>query len=303
MNAKQRKKKKNQTCSVQQEGSVTSIINQEICGRLKGNEALAWADFDGPIRQCLHALHSLGGIREVRDALDVLHTSTFGKPRRWMSNPKAYIHKILKNVVRELGRRPAAGKVSERNLMMSSQRPPLLSCVPVPMIISTAYHPQPVSCVPLPLMIPHHAGQPGSGEPEVAIVPSVSAQRFAHEQGNSYRSTKTAQNPQIGDVSPGEDCYAQSLFRKLSEVSTIPSVTSSTPRECSSQHIGELDVESLSCTDCSSLGEEFLLVTGSSECDSKSEELEHDFEVVKVKVVDECSSEYGECEDDGFVVL
>lgn len=64
------------------------------------------ADFDGLVRQFLHAIYSAGGKASLGDALESLHSSTERTPREAIRNWSAYINAHLKKFFRGLTRAP-----------------------------------------------------------------------------------------------------------------------------------------------------------------------------------------------------
>lgn len=276
---------KKQQVDVCKDRSITCLINKEISDRLKGNETLLWQDFDGKIRQCLHAIHGNGGLQEVRDALDALHISTCHKPRVWVQNPSGYIHKILKDFVRSVRKGCGSQRIRRGNLAISPGRVPPLPCIPMPAL-------SPVALPPPPPLWSCEAQHSNATDLSRAAADSSGAS-YGHDP-----STKSIQLMWMEDsVEQAKDPAGESL-RAVLEVSGMPSAPCS---ESSSRRVidmdglsdtTELDTESISDTDCSLLlvpcDEDFLVVP-----DLRDEGLEQW----------ELHSKYGELEQDEFVVL
>lgn len=82
------------------------LVFQEIQLLLQRNTPLVLADFDGLVRQFLHAIYSAGGMESLEDALESLHLSTERTPRKAVRNWSAYINTHLKKFFRGLTRAP-----------------------------------------------------------------------------------------------------------------------------------------------------------------------------------------------------
>lgn len=268
---------KKQRAEVHRDRSTTCLINKEICDRLKGNETLLWEDFDGKIRQCLHAIHGNGGLQDVRDALDALHTSTCQKPRAWVQNPPAYIHKILKDFVRSVRKCSGSKRTRPQDVAISLGLVPPLPCIPMPALSPVAFPPPQWSC---------------EADLDGAAADSSSA------GNNQESSTKSIQLTWMEEAVEQAKAPAGESLRVLLEVSGMPSAPC---LESSSNGVidmdslsdtTEVDTESLSDTDCSLLllpcDEDFLVVPDL--CDEELEQWE-------------LHSKSAELEQDEFVVL
>jgi len=293
--------KKNQEEDAQSEGAASSMINREIRAFLRNNKVWEMKDFDGSIRQCLHAIHGFGGILGIRDALDKLSTSSCGKARAQYMNPKGYIHKILKNCVRELRQQSHWKKTENKpvsDAASSSRFAALFPCAPL------LWKP----CCPTPLLPPSGVlwspvWQGGQDEAQGATVTSspvlttskdgphaclilattihsTHVEDLAPDQGEEITLTETSQNQPSGDASPAADFCDQAppLFEP-SEAST----------EHSFQPTAEIDAESF--TDSGSDEEDFLLVSSFCKWDSKGEGFGQE------------ESDSRSSEHDGFVLL
>lgn len=88
--------------SSQRSGPLKSVVVSEIDLLLQRNMSLELSDFDGLVRQFLHAIYGAGGKVSLQDALDAVHESTKYKPREVVGNWSAYINKHLKSFFRDL---------------------------------------------------------------------------------------------------------------------------------------------------------------------------------------------------------
>jgi hypothetical protein len=114
--------------TAQDDGSVRSMIRDELRSLVKDNPTLQWSDFDGLVRQYLHAIHGIGGPEKVRDALEVVDRSTREKPRAWAKNWSAYLNTCLKKFLNGMP------SLEDDNSMMSGHSLPfipILSCMPM----------------------------------------------------------------------------------------------------------------------------------------------------------------------------
>eukprot|EP00930_Biecheleria_cincta_P048854 TRINITY_DN34111_c0_g1_i1.p1 TRINITY_DN34111_c0_g1~~TRINITY_DN34111_c0_g1_i1.p1 ORF type:complete len:311 (-),score=36.94 TRINITY_DN34111_c0_g1_i1:147-1079(-) len=94
---------------------VAPLVLQEIQLLLQQNTPMMLADFDGLVRQFLHAIYSTGGKASLEYALESLHVSTERTPREAIRNWPAYINTYLKKFFRGLARAPtrASGIISD----------------------------------------------------------------------------------------------------------------------------------------------------------------------------------------------
>lgn len=77
-------------------GGARDEIHQEITSLLQHKTPLQRNDFDGQVRQCLHAIHGIGGHQGVHDALQIIQLQTTKKERASVGKWSAYIHKLLR---------------------------------------------------------------------------------------------------------------------------------------------------------------------------------------------------------------
>lgn len=69
------------------------------------------SDFDGQVRQHLHAIHSVGGLEGVQTAMQVVHKIVIGKSRADVRRWPAYMVTILKKVHEELKAGPRQSRM------------------------------------------------------------------------------------------------------------------------------------------------------------------------------------------------
>lgn len=81
-------------------GDARIEIEQEVQDILEVSPVLRRFDFDGSVRQYLHALRSMGGRAKVREALLLIHRATRDKERRTIQKWPAYLLKLLKRFLR-----------------------------------------------------------------------------------------------------------------------------------------------------------------------------------------------------------
>lgn len=96
-------------------GDAKLEIEDEIQGVLGVSPMLRRPDFDGSIRQHLHAIRSVGGAASVRNAMHLVHEATLGKNRKTVQKWPAYLLRLLKHFLRLLKyqatQKPGAYKV------------------------------------------------------------------------------------------------------------------------------------------------------------------------------------------------
>jgi len=88
-------------------GDARIEIEQEVQDILAVNPVLRRFDFDGSVRQHLHALRSIGGRAKVREAMLLIHSATRDKERTTIQKWPAYLLKLLKRFLRS----PEAGDI------------------------------------------------------------------------------------------------------------------------------------------------------------------------------------------------
>jgi len=79
----------------------SGLVLQDIERLLSLNGTLLWADFDGKVRQFLHAIHSVAGEPGVQAALLQVHETTSDKRRDDVRNWPAYVQRLLKRAFLE----------------------------------------------------------------------------------------------------------------------------------------------------------------------------------------------------------
>lgn len=77
-------------------------VLKELDALLQTNKTLQRADFDGRARQCLHAIHSIGGQQKVKDAMTMIHLATLQKTRGSVRNWPAWVSKLLRKFFEDL---------------------------------------------------------------------------------------------------------------------------------------------------------------------------------------------------------
>lgn len=75
---------------------VKSEVDEEIGVALAASPALRRSDFDGRVRQYLHAIHTKGGRDRVRDAVETINVAVMGKTRATIQKWPAYLVALLK---------------------------------------------------------------------------------------------------------------------------------------------------------------------------------------------------------------
>lgn len=78
-------------------GRAKDEIDTEISAAVDNSGQLSRSDFDSLVRQHLHALHCLGGVLLVREALANVKTTIVDKHRESVKNWSAYLVRLLKN--------------------------------------------------------------------------------------------------------------------------------------------------------------------------------------------------------------
>eukprot|EP00928_Gymnodinium_smaydae_P056740 TRINITY_DN40068_c0_g1_i1.p1 TRINITY_DN40068_c0_g1~~TRINITY_DN40068_c0_g1_i1.p1 ORF type:complete len:550 (+),score=105.50 TRINITY_DN40068_c0_g1_i1:97-1746(+) len=82
--------------------SAKDEIEGEIAYVLEITPALHRVDFDGQVRQYLHAVRSVGGSRAVKAAIELIHKAINGKTRKNIQKCSAYLVALLKRFHREI---------------------------------------------------------------------------------------------------------------------------------------------------------------------------------------------------------
>lgn len=271
---------KNQEEDAQSEGAASSMINREIRAFLRSSKVWQMRDFDGSIRQCLHAIHGFDGMLGVRAALDKLHTSSCGKARAQYMNPKGYIHKILKSCVRELRQQLHWKKVESKSVSdapTSSRFASLFPCAP---LLWKSHCPP--SVLPSSKAVWSPVWQGGQDEAEGGTVTSSPVPATSKDGSHAcLLLATTIPSPQVEDLMLGQGeeitltepsqnlthfCAETAPLFEPSEASTILSVSAG---DHSFQLTAELDMGSF--TDAGSDEEDFLLVSSFCKCNPKGE--------------------------------
>merc|ERR1712050_199248 len=78
-------------------------IDEEIAAALAISPMLHRLDFDGRVRQYLHAIRNVSGRQGVREAMQEVHSAVAGKTRATVHRWPAYLIRILKWCVQEKG--------------------------------------------------------------------------------------------------------------------------------------------------------------------------------------------------------
>jgi hypothetical protein len=86
-------------------GCFSSVVNREMETLLLCGVPLLPSDFDGPVRQKLHAIYGIGGDEALQNAMEDVYTSARSKHRKAAGNWRAWINTILKRFLRELKQR------------------------------------------------------------------------------------------------------------------------------------------------------------------------------------------------------
>lgn len=108
-------------------GDAKQEIEEEIQSVLAGCATLRRADFDGTIRQYLHAIRTKGGRSAVREAFQLIHETAVGKERSSIQKWPAYLLKILKHflaILKEEALLAAAGSSPPTSFSSPSSLPP-----------------------------------------------------------------------------------------------------------------------------------------------------------------------------------
>jgi len=77
-------------------------VEEEIYNAIALNPTLQRFDFDGRVRQHLHAIRNIGGQGKVREAMRVLHAATIDKKRSDIQKWPAYLVALLKRFIQEM---------------------------------------------------------------------------------------------------------------------------------------------------------------------------------------------------------
>jgi len=81
-------------------GDAKVEIEDEIQAMLAVSPVLRRFDFDGSVRQHLHAIRSVGGLAKVQEAMYLTHGATRDKKRHTVQKWPAYLLKLLKHFLR-----------------------------------------------------------------------------------------------------------------------------------------------------------------------------------------------------------
>lgn len=95
-------------------GKAKDQISADIGLLLSGHSTLQKTDFDGSVRQCLHAIHGISGQQGVREALQIVNFFTSKKQRAVIRHWPAYVGKLVRkaldDIVAEERRKKLAGR-------------------------------------------------------------------------------------------------------------------------------------------------------------------------------------------------
>jgi len=83
------------------QGDVRQMIEDEVSDILSQTDVLRRSDFDGQVRQWLHAIRTVGGIERVQEALQIVLSAVGNKQRNDVQRWPAYIMGLLKKFHRD----------------------------------------------------------------------------------------------------------------------------------------------------------------------------------------------------------
>lgn len=118
-------------------GDAKAEIEEEIQAVLVANPVLRRVDFDGSVRQYLHAIRSKGGQAAVRQAAQMIHDATVGKERAAIQKWPAYLLKVAKSFLTKLKAVPSSGNVYHPG------KSPILQCTLATLPLVTTPTPSP----------------------------------------------------------------------------------------------------------------------------------------------------------------
>lgn len=84
-------------------GGTKTEIEEEVQAVLAVNQVLRRSDFDGIVRQHLHAIHSVGGQKRVADAMQMIEEATCHRDRASIQKWPAFLLKLLKSFAESSG--------------------------------------------------------------------------------------------------------------------------------------------------------------------------------------------------------
>lgn len=83
-------------------GKAKDQISADIGLLLSGHSTLQRTDFDGSVRQCLHAIHGISGQQGVREALQIVNFFTSKKQRGVVRHWPAYVGKLVRKALDDI---------------------------------------------------------------------------------------------------------------------------------------------------------------------------------------------------------